>query len=82
MNPRILKVHAVPMLSSSALSTKLITAPPSPPAAYTIPFAIPRLVLKYCAGVIETTMKQTLFDLVSPAWKRTDYCYHTLFQYP
>ena len=85
MNPKILKVHAVPMLSSSALSTKLITAPPSPPAAYTIPFAIPRLVLKYCAGVIETTMKQTLSDCVSFVLQsvfRSFFPDHTSSRYP
>lgn len=47
IKPRILKVHAVPMLSSNPLIIKLMTAPPRPPAAYTMPFAMPRLALKY-----------------------------------
>lgn len=51
MRPRILKVQAGPTRCMMAFIAGLITAPPRPPPAQTIPLAKPRFLWKYCAGV-------------------------------
>jgi hypothetical protein len=40
---------------SSPSIAKLITVPPIPPPPYTMPFANPRFLLKYWAGIVEAT---------------------------
>ena len=45
--PRIRKVHAGPTFWIKPSMVKLMTAPPRPPAAKTMPFARPRFLLKY-----------------------------------
>lgn len=49
--PRILKVQAGPTRCVMAFIEKLMTVPPRPPPAQTIPLARPRFLWKYCAGV-------------------------------
>lgn len=51
MMPRILKVQAGPTCCIIVSIKTLITAPPMPPPAQTIPLAKPRFLWKYCAGV-------------------------------
>lgn len=55
IRPSVLNVQAMPVFWIRASTMKLMTAPPSPPPAYTIPLAIPRLALKYWAGITDTT---------------------------
>ena len=55
MKPKILKVHAGPRFWIKLFMTKLMTVPPRPPQAYTIPLARPRFLLKYWAGVTDIT---------------------------
>jgi hypothetical protein len=57
MNPKIRNAHGMPRLLIRASSMKLMAVPPRPPPAYTMPLATPRLVLKYCAGVIEAVCR-------------------------
>lgn len=56
MNPMTRNVHAGPSLRSRPSIAKLLTAPPSPPDAKTMPLARPRRREKYCAGVADTTL--------------------------
>lgn len=51
MRPRILKVQAGPTRCMMAFIERLITVPPRPPPAQTIPLARPRFLWKYWAGV-------------------------------
>ena len=55
MNPMIRNVQAGPRRDINPSMAKLMTVPPRPPLAYTMPLARPRLLLKYWAGVTETT---------------------------
>ena len=55
INPMIRNVQAGPRRDINPSMAKLMTVPPSPPLAYTMPLARPRLLLKYWAGVTETT---------------------------
>lgn len=52
---------ANPTLRMRASRAKLIAAPPKPLPAKIIPFASPRLVLKYCAGTVATTTNTRLY---------------------
>jgi hypothetical protein len=55
MNPMIRNVQAGPRRDIKPSIAKLMAVPPSPPLAYTMPLASPRFLLKYCAGVTDTT---------------------------
>lgn len=61
INPRMRNDQDMPTLSMSALSMKLTAVPPRPPPAYTTPFAMPRLALKYCAGMIDAVCQCVSF---------------------
>lgn len=49
--PLILNVHAGPTRCIIPFIARLMTIPPRPPPAQTIPLARPRFLRKYCAGV-------------------------------
>jgi hypothetical protein len=53
--PQMRYVHAGPNRCINASSANDVTVPPRPPPAKTIPFASPRFLLKYCAGMTEIT---------------------------
>jgi hypothetical protein len=62
IKPKILKVHAGPTLLMSPSIASVRAVPPKPPAAYINPIARPRFLLKYCAGMIDTIMRERLAD--------------------
>ena len=55
INPIIRNVHAGPSPESKASRRKLVTVPPKPPHAYTMPFARPRRCLNHWEGRIDDT---------------------------
>ena len=57
MNPMMRNVQAGPKRDMRPSMAKLIAVPPRPPLAYTMPLASPRFLLKYCAGVTDTTCR-------------------------
>jgi hypothetical protein len=62
IKPKILKVQAGPTLLISPSIARVRAVPPKPPAAYIKPIAKPRFLLKYCAGIIDTIMRERLAD--------------------
>jgi len=60
MKPKILNVHAGPTLLISPSIASVRAVPPKPPAAYIKPIAKPRFLLKYCAGIIDTIIRERL----------------------
>jgi hypothetical protein len=62
IKPKILKVQAGPTLLISPSIARVRAVPPKPPAAYINPIAKPRFLLKYCAGMIDTIMRDILSE--------------------
>lgn len=59
-NPMIRNVHAGPSRDIKPSIARLMAVPPSPPLAYTMPLASPRFLLKYWAGVTDTTYRHSV----------------------
>jgi hypothetical protein len=68
MHPMTRNVHAGPSRDIKPSIAKLMAVPPSPPLAYTMPLASPRFLLKYWAGVTDTTYRHSASTTTVRTW--------------